>query len=170
MIPTSDRVPSRWSRYGLWTVLFVLIGCSRLQAQSITEYTVPTASGFLEWITSGPDGALWFCEAGAGKIGRITTSGTITEYTVPTANSFPVVITPGPDGALWFTEWSANKIGRITTSGTITEYTLPAIGGGPGGIIAGPDGALWFTGYNGNKIGRIDHHVWHDHRVHRADG
>ena len=70
----------------------------------IAEYPVPTAGGRPQWITAGPDGALWFTER-ADKIGRITTAGAITEYLVPTANSNPSGITLGPDGALWFTEF-----------------------------------------------------------------
>jgi streptogramin lyase len=31
-------------------------------------------------ITTGPDGALWFTEQNASKIGRITTAGVITEF------------------------------------------------------------------------------------------
>jgi len=50
----------------------------------------------------GPDKALWFTEFIAGKIGRITTTGTITEYNIPTPDSTPRGITAGPDGALWF--------------------------------------------------------------------
>lgn len=97
-------------------------------------------------ITMGPDGALWFTETVAGKIGRITTSGVITEYAIPTANSYPLGITTGPDGALWFTEVYGQKIGRITTDGSVTEYP---VGGNPSvhrlaDITAGPDGALWF--------------------------
>ena len=38
-------------------------------------------------ITTGPDGNLWFTEFGAGKIGRITPSGSITEFPIPTAGS-----------------------------------------------------------------------------------
>ena len=33
-------------------------------------------------ITAGPDGNLWFTEEGAGKIAKITTSGTMTEYSL----------------------------------------------------------------------------------------
>ena len=68
---------------------------------------------FLTEITAGPDGALWFTEYSANRIGRITTAGVITEYTVPTASSKPYGIAVGPDGALWFTESNADKIGRI---------------------------------------------------------
>jgi streptogramin lyase len=43
--------------------------------QAITEFTIPTANSGPNGITAGPDGALWFTEAAANKIGRITTAG-----------------------------------------------------------------------------------------------
>src|SRR5262249_57631283 len=76
-------------------------------------------------ITNGPDGAVWFTEAGAGAIGRITTAGTVTnEFPLTTPTSDPENIVTGPDGALYFTETATDKIGRITTAGAITEFTL----------------------------------------------
>ena len=74
-------------------------------------------------ITAGPDGALWFTEYYAKKIGRISTAGVITEYPVPSGKS-PAGITAEPDGALWFAEYRGYKIGRITTAGEITEYPV----------------------------------------------
>jgi virginiamycin B lyase len=124
-------------------------------AATITEFSITTFGGSPVGITAGPDGALWFTEQNANKIGRITTAGTITEFAIPTADSFPEFITTGPDGALWFTELNGNKIGRITTAGTITEFALPTANSQPLGITTGPDGALWFTELNANKIGRI---------------
>src|SRR5579885_3133497 len=114
-----------------------------------------TASG---GITTGPDGNLWFPEAGGDQIGRITPSGTITQFALPTANSDPVEITLGPDGNLWFTETDGNQIGRITPEGRVTEFALPNDGSNPGAITAGPDGNLWFieAPYRGSdQIGRI---------------
>jgi virginiamycin B lyase len=49
-------------------------------------------------IAVGADGALWFTESGANKIGRIPTNGEITEFPIPTARSQPAGITAGPDG------------------------------------------------------------------------
>src|ERR1017187_4158007 len=127
---------------------------------SITEYPVPTTSVFIQangnpyGIAAGPDGALWFTEGIANKIGRITTTGAFTEYPVPTPFSGLDPITAGPDGALWFTEGFAGKIGKITTGGVITEYPVPS-SANPYGITAGPDGALWFTENTANNIGRI---------------
>jgi virginiamycin B lyase len=143
----------------LRAMLGVVAACAcgwldRAGAQTVSEFTIPTRNSQPQEITAGPDGALWFTE-GAGKIGRITTTGAITEFPIPTLSSYPTGITGGPDGALWFTEDSGNKIGRITTTGTITEFTIPTANSGPVFITAGPDDALWFTENNGNKIGRI---------------
>jgi virginiamycin B lyase len=65
------------------------------------------------FITTGPDGNLWFTENVAGKVGRVTPSGTITEFATPTSGSGPDFITTGLDGNLWFTEYNVGKIGKI---------------------------------------------------------
>jgi len=123
---------------------------------ALTEYPVPNSSP--QGIAAGPDGALWFTERSADKIGRITIGGVVTEYPLP-SNEGPLGITVGPDGALWFTE-TAGAIGRITTAGIVTEYQLRDAEAFPWSITAGSDGALWFTqnsnpsDYHG-AIGRI---------------
>ena len=109
------------------------------------------------YITTGPDGNLWFTEnnpvdAQVG-IGRLTIDGAISSF--PVANG-PFQITTGPDGNLWFTENGSSSIGRITTGGTVTEFPSGAFE--PYGITAGPDGNLWFTDSNNlgtPQIGRI---------------
>ena len=120
----------------------------------VTEFSAGiTPSVNLNYITTGPDGALWFTECGSGllsgpgsiaRIGRITTSGVITEFaTGISAASCPSGITAGPDGNLWFTETSSKRIGRITPAGVVTEFsasTNPAMQ--PSVITAGPDGNL----------------------------
>jgi virginiamycin B lyase len=119
----------------------------------ITQYPIPTQGANSEDATTGPDGAMWFSELSAGKIGRTTTAGVTTEYTIPTTGSQPHGITTGPDGALWFAESGSNKIGRIDTGGTITEYTIPH--GQPMDVVTGPDGALWYCDWQ-YGFGRID--------------
>lgn len=94
-------------------------------------------------LVTGPDGALWFAEIGAGQIGRITLDGLITEFPLPDRTSRPHAITPGSDGNQWFTEWAGNRVGSITPDGTITVLDLPTAGSEPHGITLGPDGALW---------------------------
>jgi virginiamycin B lyase len=125
---------------------------------AIVEYPVPTPHSDPYGIALGSDGALWFTEPDAGKIGRIATTGSVTEYAVP-ASLQSYYIAPGPDGALWFTAWNSsltiNDIGRITTGGRISLTRVPTAMAEPTGIVAGRDGAMWFAEYLGEKIGRI---------------
>ena len=65
-------------------------------------------------IAPGPDGALWYTQLEAGRIGRITISGQVTDFPLPTARSMPSVITLGGDGALWFTLNQADAVGQWT--------------------------------------------------------
>jgi streptogramin lyase len=106
---------------GLAILQAVSAGCRPAAAQSFTEFSIPTAKSGPFGITAGPDGALWFAENNANKIGRITVAGVVTEFPIPTANSAPSGITTGPDGALWFTENGANKIGRLRIVPTATH-------------------------------------------------
>src|SRR5262249_35336943 len=85
----------------------------------LVEHTIPTSQTDPGGIVAGPDGALWFVETAANKIGRISTDGVVTEYSVPTAGAIDRdqgFIAIGPDGALWFNEDLVNKVGRITTT------------------------------------------------------
>ena len=137
-------------------VLLVLRGASTAHAVTMTEFLVPTANAGLRGITAGPDGNLWFTQAGSDKIGRISPAGVITEFTVPGVGSQPSGIVVGPDGNLWFTEAGSDQIGRITTGGALTEFTVPGVASVPVGITTGPDGSIWFTQFNSNQIGRLD--------------
>lgn len=154
--------PSSYGRslMSIAALLLVLPAISLAQQIAIGSYSLPTALSYPNAIAAGPDGALWFTEFYAGKIGRITTAGAISEYPLPAGSADPAWIVAGADGALWFTEngTGAGKIGRITTSGVITDFPVPAGFGAPSGIANGPDGALWFA-ENGQlgvpAIGRI---------------
>ena len=122
----------------------------------VSEFT-GTGINFPKGITPGPDGALWFTNAGGNSIGRITTAGVVSDYT-NAAISSPQGITTGPDGALWFVNEGTNTIGRVTTAGAFTFHNdEPGYGLGfnPEGITVGPDGALWFTNTVSDSIGRM---------------
>jgi streptogramin lyase len=143
---------------GLMAAFLVALGLLAVPLSTLTAPAAAQATPAQPWdITQGPDGALWFTERQANKIGRITTDGTITEYTVPTANAGPYGITSGPDGALWFTENNVSKIGRITVNGAITEYDAPRDAANnqvmPTDIVAGSNGDLWYTAQG--SLGRI---------------
>lgn len=104
-------------------------------------------------IVTGPDGALWFTESGADKIGRITVDGAITEIDVP---SRPVMhahlgeIVVGPDGALWFQQALRNSLGRFDPqTQQFEEFQKRDRNGGLVGgshLAVGTDGALWYEG------------------------
>src|SRR3990172_7286495 len=81
----------------------------------IREHRIPTAGSKPYIAVEGPDRALWFCESGACKIGRLDPNAyTFQEFALPTENAPPIGIVLGPDGNLWFAEKTGNKIGRIT--------------------------------------------------------
>ncbi len=133
------------------------------EKEEITEYEVPGATlgetgggnpgTAADSIASGPNGNLWFSEAGSERIGEMNTSGQIVDTFPPspaTLSGAPLGIVKGPDGNMWFTEGgSAERIGRVTPSGETTEFPLaPAATGnyfGLWSIVSGPDGNLWFT-------------------------
>ncbi len=80
-------------------------------------------------ITSGPDGNLWFTDTnGAGRIGRITTSGVVTGFPIVTAGSAPAGLAFGPDGKLWFTELSGTIVQMTLPPGSVAVPTLPVCG------------------------------------------
>jgi virginiamycin B lyase len=91
----------------------------------MTLYTLSQPSAWPYGITSGPDGNLWFIEANANQIGKITPSGAITEYPIPTVNSMPRGIT-GPDGNLWFVESAGNKIAKLEIVTAATVVPAPS--------------------------------------------
>lgn len=122
---------------------------TRFNVQTSPTPTVPEA------ITAGPDGNMWFTDASANLVGRITPAGSTQRYFLPHPSSSPSGIATGPDGNLWFTESAGNRIGRISPTGIIDEFDLPYSTSQPTGIAAGSDGAMWFTEYAGNQIGRI---------------
>jgi len=121
------------------------------------EYALPPSQFVPGTITAGPDGNLWFTEimqngsVQAGKIERITPTGTLSEFSLPSANTLATDIITGPDGNLWFTE--GDKIARITPMGKISEFPMPSANTSPSSITTGPDGNLWFT--DQSKIGRM---------------
>jgi hypothetical protein len=81
----------------------------------VTEFPLPGPADWVLDIVAGPDGALWFTEERANKIGRITTSGVLTEFPLQGAGPFraPVGITVGRDDAIWFTDLTG-FVGRIS--------------------------------------------------------
>lgn len=102
-------------------------------------------------ITRGPDGAIWFTDAGNSVIGRIDKDGNYTMQSDVGAVPSNGIVT-GPDQNLWFTV-GQTEIGQITTAGVVTLFQDTG-GSDPQGITVGTDGALWFAESNGT-VGRM---------------
>jgi len=118
-------------------------------AALISAFPVPTPGSNPRDIAVGPDGALWFTETSARKIGRIDphNPGEVTEVPLPIANRQPWDITRDADGNLWFTENYAGWVGRmLVASKSVEEFSVPGKDGGPPAIVAAPGGSLWVTG------------------------
>ncbi len=139
-------------------------------AGAVTLYPIPTEKpainepeySYPEGIAQGPNGYMWFADAGTndeGKsfIGRISTStGKVEEFLVPTKGSYPHGIARSSNGNMWFTESpEVSQVGQITSAGAISEFPA-STSNAPDGIAPGPDGNMWFTeGFEANAVGRI---------------
>ncbi|HZO94996.1 MAG TPA: hypothetical protein VFB22_14725 [Candidatus Baltobacteraceae bacterium] len=141
---------------------------------SITEYAAGPSSPQegLAGITAGPDGALWFVEAGSAAdqqaaVGRMTLAGAYTVYPIPTSDPLPYPwgsIAVGSDGNLWMpccTSTGGQGMKRITTGGAMTDFETATASNFttlsmPGTVSPGPDGALWFGQWCCNaEVGRM---------------
>jgi streptogramin lyase len=106
-------------------------------------------------ITIGPDGAVWFTNAGANNIGRLDPSTDVVTYFNDASISTPDSITKGPNGQLWFVNSGNNSIGEVDpATGLVSNFTDPSVSE-PTSIISGPDGALWFTNRSSSTCGSI---------------
>jgi poly(3-hydroxybutyrate) depolymerase len=94
-------------------------------------------------IAAGADGAMWFTEFAADKIGRISPDGVISQFSVPTAGAGPYQIAAGPAGTMWFTEYNDSKIGRVTSAGRVTEFAVHRPSYGPAGITGSASGPVY---------------------------
>jgi streptogramin lyase len=100
------------------------------------------------------DGALWFTEFLARKIGRLNaTSGQITEYPLPITLQGPSVLRVEEGPYLYFTAQEGNGIGRIEkTTGQIDVYTYPVPLSLPTEDTQDNDGNVWFSTISQNSL------------------
>ena len=145
---------SKHPRVGLWVVAG-LFWCAAGLAQVVTTFPITDRYSMPIDIVAGPDGAMWFSDAGENQVGRIDATGAVTGLGASYFTGGG--ITSGPDGNLWFVEAGLAAIASFTPGGTRREFQLP-----PASILAwtdrittGPDGNLWFTEHDANRIGRI---------------
>ena len=115
----------------------------------VTQFPRPdafTSTAFLQDITAGLNGTLFFTDRGNNSLGTIDTSGNITS--LPNSSITPNAglrsIAARPDGTIFFVESLLGRIGKLATDGTITEISLGA-GHSPGDLVSAADGTIYFT-------------------------
>ncbi len=109
----------------------------------VSEFPLPTVEGnpmgiggvnAAASIIAGGDEAMWFTEAAADKVGRITPEGVVSEFPLPRRermHAYPTGIAAGPDGAVWFSEPLFGIIARIDVgTHAIKEFPIPRDGRG----------------------------------------
>jgi streptogramin lyase len=112
-------------------------------------------------VTLGPDGNIWYSEAGysvISSIGNVTPDGQATGYPIPGSRNFVVDegMTAGPDGNVWFVAdvvTGNNPVGRITPDGQYTLFPTPHDEHAISSITAGPDGNLWAGAFQQDRPG-----------------
>jgi virginiamycin B lyase len=139
----------------------------------VTQFADPDTTQTNVYLTAtGPDGNIWFADAGSltqGELGRITPAGQITMFSIPMFDGLRTVLaglTAGPDGNLWFTAnaftartLTASLVGQVNpATGAITEFPIPSGASDPGPITTGSDGNLWFPETNLPGVARVATH------------
>jgi virginiamycin B lyase len=127
---------------------------------TIREWDVPTKGAHPHDPAVGPDGALWFTEQMANKLGRLDpATGTFKEYSlVEGKNSGPHGLVADKDGNIWYTANFGGYIGELDPrTGKVTEYKMPDESvDDPHTAVFDARGILWFTAQGGNAVGRLD--------------
>jgi virginiamycin B lyase len=106
-------------------VVLLLVLPAAGRAITVQTFPVPSGAADLSDIVAGSDGALWFTEKSANKVGRITTAGQVTEYPIPNlasglSDTGPTQIVSS-GGALWFLTDIGESVYRMATSGIFTR-------------------------------------------------
>src|SRR5437016_8960860 len=126
---------------------------------SIEEWDVPTENSRPHDPAVAPDGALWFTEQRANKLGRLDPrTGQMKEFPLRTPGSGPHGLVADRGGNIWFTAISKGYVGKLDPkTGEITEYhmTDPRVRD-PHTPAIDPQGNIWFTTEQSNFIGRLD--------------
>lgn len=127
---------------------------------TIHEWAVPTKGAHPHDPAVGPDGALWFTEQMANKIGRLDpNTGEFKEYPLPDSNNAgPHGLVADRDGNIWFTANFGGYIGKLDPrTGKVTAYHMPSEkADDPHTAVFDANGILWFTVQGGNVVGRLD--------------
>jgi virginiamycin B lyase len=124
-------------------------------AATVQVFPVPSPASGLEHITAAPDGALWFTEREAGRVGRITTAGQISEYAIPNnasglSDTGPDEIVAGRDGALWFLSDIGESVYRMATNGSYSQVYFDELANAAD-LAPSDTGGVWLMMAHGDR-------------------
>ena len=126
-----------------------------LFAVAIQEFNVPSADSRPHDPAAAPDGALWFTEQKANKLGRLDPkTGTIREFPLPVRDSGPHGLAVDREGNVWFTANYKGYVGKLNAkTGKVKAFE---VGGDPHTPVIDTKGIIWFTEQEADKVGRLD--------------
>jgi len=145
MSPAPVPPPRRRARRWLLAPLLLGALATASTADAATVRELPTPAGPPVGITAGPDGALWFTEQDAGRIGRIATDGRVTDFSAE-ASAAAARATTRPPGTTTVVPPTTTTM--TTTTATTTVQAPPPVvrpAPRPRRIAADGHGRLWFT-------------------------
>jgi len=127
---------------------------------TIREWAVPTKGAHPHDPAVGPDGALWFTEQMANKLGRLDPkTGEFKEYPLSEGkNPGPHGLVADSEGNIWFTANFAGYIGKLDPkTGHVSEFKMTnEKADDPHSLVFDNKETLWFTVQGGNMVGRLD--------------
>jgi streptogramin lyase/plastocyanin len=127
----------------------------------IVEYATPTSDGDgskigVDSLVMGENGAIWFTERLANRIGRLLPGRGIQEFPLATTTGSVLGIDRDRVGNLWFAERFGNRIGRLDRRGQLKAITLPQPDSEPRTVFVDRAQRVWYTARSANEIGNYD--------------
>jgi len=170
---SSGGIPDSWARAADGTLWFTeqsemsgipppsQIGRLDPVAGSVTEFAGLSTGGIpASSMVTGPDGNMWFLEAGSNQVGRITPEGVLTEFPLPPTAQLRTgwdrgrSMTAGPGGDLYLVV--EGGIARMTQAGIVTAvYDGGFADFAPNAVAYGLDGNLWVAECGGTPSGAL---------------
>jgi len=89
-----------------------------------TWYSLEKAAG-PTYIRLGPNGAMWFVEAGLDKVGRISADGTISEFSGSPLLGDLNALGFDANGNMWIAGTNSHYVARMRQNGDLTVIDLP---------------------------------------------
>lgn len=113
----------------------------------VSEFDIPTPGSAPTDVTVDANGAVWFVEFRANKIGRYS-QGKFEEYALPEGAAAPSGIAAAKDGSVWFGILRGAALGRVH-KGKVSIHALPRPTARPYSLAADTAGNIWYADLSG---------------------